>query len=116
MSHTTPLEFALWLNGAAGLIGDEPPTAEQWTKIREKLNDVVAGVVASRLLEDAQHLAEQREAAAKRSQLMREALQQAMGAGASINNGATKGTRGLGLTSHVLSDSFFEALHKSHDA
>lgn len=57
----TPLEFVLWLNGAAGVVGEQPPTAEQWAKMHEKLDEVVGGIVASRLLEEAEGLAKKRE-------------------------------------------------------
>ena len=57
----TPLEFVLWLNGAAGVVGEQPPSPEQWTKMHEKLDEVVGGIVASRLLEEAEGLAKKRE-------------------------------------------------------
>lgn len=57
----TPLEFVLWLNGAAGVVGDQPPSPEQWAKMHEKLDEVVGGIVASRLLEEAEGLAKKRE-------------------------------------------------------
>lgn len=50
----SPVEFVLWLNGAAGIIGDQPPTPEQWSTIREKLGETVGGLVAARLLERAE--------------------------------------------------------------
>lgn len=50
----TPIEFVLWLNGAAELVGDQPPTPEQWATMREKLGEVVGGLVAARLLEHAE--------------------------------------------------------------
>ena len=46
-----PTEFVLWLNGAAELVGDQPPTPEQWATMREKLGEAVGGLVAARLLE-----------------------------------------------------------------
>lgn len=49
-----PVEFVLWLNGAAGLVGDRSPTPEQWATIREKLSEAVGGLVAARLLERAE--------------------------------------------------------------
>lgn len=45
-----PVEFVLWLNGAAELVGDQPPSPEQWATIREKLGEAVGGLVAARLL------------------------------------------------------------------
>lgn len=53
----TPIEFVLWLNGAAELVGDQPPTPEQWATMREKLGEVVGGLVAARLLERAEEYA-----------------------------------------------------------
>ena len=52
-----PVEFVLWLNGAAELVGDQPPTPEQWATMREKLGEVVGGLVAARLLEHAEECA-----------------------------------------------------------
>lgn len=49
-----PVEFVLWLNGAAELVGDQPPTPEQWATMREKLGEAVGGIVAARLLERAE--------------------------------------------------------------
>lgn len=49
-----PIEFVLWLNGAAGLVGDQPPTPEQWATMCEKLEETVGGIVAARLLERAE--------------------------------------------------------------
>lgn len=31
-----PVEFVLWLNGAAELVGDQPPTPEQWATMRRR--------------------------------------------------------------------------------
>lgn len=50
----SPVEFVLWLNGAAELVGDQPPTPEQWATMREKLGEAVGGLVAARLLERAE--------------------------------------------------------------
>ena len=52
----TPIEFVLWLNGAAELVGDQPPTPEQWAVMREKLGEAVGGIVANRLLERAEQI------------------------------------------------------------
>ena len=49
-----PVEFVLWLNGAAELVGDQPPTSEQWATMRETLGEAVGGLVAARLLERAE--------------------------------------------------------------
>lgn len=49
-----PVEFVLWLNGAAELVGDQPPTPEQWATMRERLGEAVGGLVAARLLERAE--------------------------------------------------------------
>lgn len=50
---TTPTEFVLWLNGAAGVMG-EAPTPEQWEAIKEKLNESLGFLAAKRLLERAE--------------------------------------------------------------
>lgn len=47
------IEYVLWMNGAAEITGDQPPTAEQWAIMREKLNSAVGAIVAARLLENA---------------------------------------------------------------
>lgn len=49
-----PVEFVLWLNGAAELVGDQSPTPEQWATMREKLGEAVGGLVAARFLERAE--------------------------------------------------------------
>ena len=50
---TTPTEFVLWLNGAAGVMG-EVPTPEQWEAIKEKMNESLGFLAAKRLLERAE--------------------------------------------------------------
>lgn len=50
---TTPTEFVLWLNGAAGVMG-EAPTPEQWEAIKEKMNESLGFLAAKRLLERAE--------------------------------------------------------------
>lgn len=47
---TTPTEFVLWLNGAAGVMG-EAPTPEQWGVIKEKMNESLGFLAAKKLLE-----------------------------------------------------------------
>lgn len=49
----TPTEFALWLNGALGVMDDQP-TSEQMAKIREKLGETIGQLTADRLLERAE--------------------------------------------------------------
>ena len=50
---TTPTEFVLWLNGAAGVMG-EAPTPEQWAAIKEKMNESLGFLAAKKLLERAE--------------------------------------------------------------
>ena len=50
----TPIEFALWLNGASELVGDSPPSPEQWAIMRSKLKYVVGRLAFSKILEQAQ--------------------------------------------------------------
>lgn len=50
---TTPTEFVLWLNGAAGVMG-EAPTPEQWVAIKEKLGESLGFLAAKKLLERAE--------------------------------------------------------------
>ena len=76
-----PVEFVLWANGAAELIGDEPPTKEQWLKLREKLGEAVGTVVASKLLEKAEEVVRQEERARDEmpmNQMLREMQAQKM--------------------------------------
>lgn len=76
-----PVEFVLWANGAAELIGDEPPTKEQWLKLREKLGEAVGTVVASKLLEKAEEVVRQEERARDEmsiNQMLRELQAQKM--------------------------------------
>ena len=49
----TPTEFVLWLNGAAGVMG-EAPTSEQWEAIKEKMNESLGFLAAKKLLERAE--------------------------------------------------------------
>jgi hypothetical protein len=67
----TPIEFVLWLNGAAELVGDQPPTPEQWATMREKLGETVGGLVAARLLERAEETLRADEAHKRRCEALR---------------------------------------------
>jgi len=69
----TPVEFALWMNGAVGVLGkDQPPTPEQWKQIHDKLEETVGHLVATRLLEDATRMQEEREHYRRRQELEQE--------------------------------------------
>ena len=64
---TTPTEFVLWLNGAAGVMGDAP-TPEQWTAIKEKMGESLGFLAAKKLLERAEdQIVHDREADLKRA-------------------------------------------------
>lgn len=71
-----PVEFVLWLNGAAELVGDQPPTPEQWATMREKLGEAVGGLVAARLLERAEETLRTDELRKKEEAAKREAMKQ----------------------------------------
>lgn len=71
-----PVEFVLWLNGAAELVGDQPPTPEQWATMREKLGEAVGGIVAARLLERAEEHAKADERRKKEEADKAEAMKQ----------------------------------------
>lgn len=71
-----PVEFVLWLNGAAELVGDQPPTPEQWAIMREKLGEAVGGIVAARLLERAEEHAKADERRKKEEADKAEAMKQ----------------------------------------
>ena len=65
---TTPTEFVLWLNGAAGVMGDAP-TPEQWEAIKEKMNESLGFLAAKKLLERAEdQIVRDREIEAKRKE------------------------------------------------
>lgn len=57
----TPLDFVLWLNGVLDATGDDPPTAVQMSKIKEKLAETVGPIIASKLLDRADQLAREEE-------------------------------------------------------
>lgn len=61
-----PMEFVLWLNGASGIVGDTPPTQEQWNAMREELGKTVGAMMAQRLLERADTIAQEDEDREKR--------------------------------------------------
>ena len=64
---TTPTEFVLWLNGAAGVMG-EVPTPEQWEAIKEKMGESLGFLAAKKLLERAEEqVVRDREADLKRA-------------------------------------------------
>ena len=64
---TTPTEFVLWLNGAAGVMG-EAPTPEQWEAIKEKMGESLGFLAAKKLLERAEEqVVRDREADLKRA-------------------------------------------------
>ena len=64
---TTPTKFVLWLNGAAGVMG-EAPTPEQWEAIKEKMNESLGFLAAKKLLERAEdQIVLDRETDAKRA-------------------------------------------------
>ncbi len=73
-----PVEFVLWLNGAAELVGDQPPTPEQWATMREKLGKAVGGLVAARLLERAEETLRADERRKKEEAEKNEAMKQMM--------------------------------------
>ena len=74
----SPVEFVLWLNGAAELVGDQPPTPEQWATMREKLGEAVGGLVAARLLERAEETLRADERRKKEEAVKNESLKQAL--------------------------------------
>lgn len=57
----TPLDFVLWLNGVLDATGDDPPTAAQMAKIKEKLAETVGPIIASKLLDRADQLSREEE-------------------------------------------------------
>lgn len=86
-----PVEFVLWLNGAAELVGDQPPTPEQWATMREKLGEAVGGLVAARLLERAEETLRADERRKKEEDEKREAMKQMMELAKMRNIGALSG-------------------------
>lgn len=47
----TDQDLALWLQGAAAMIGDRVPTELEWASIKDKVDEVIGKRVAARLLE-----------------------------------------------------------------
>ena len=47
-------DLALWLQGAAAMIGDRLPTELEWKAMKEKVDEVVAQRVFDRLVQDKQ--------------------------------------------------------------
>lgn len=72
-----PLEFVLWLNGAAGVVGDEPPTQEQWDRIKAKMSETIGGVFAQRILKEAEERITGQDDMAKASQMAAAAMSKA---------------------------------------
>lgn len=73
-----PLEFVLWLNGATGMLGETPPSAEQWQLIRENLVGTIGPLVAAKFLERADTLFNDE---AERAKLMQQYVAQQQAAG-----------------------------------
>jgi hypothetical protein len=63
------------MNGAAGVVGENPPTPEQWANMREKLGEAVGGIVASRLLEEAEEVHRHRERMLKEMEAKQQELE-----------------------------------------
>lgn len=108
-----PAEFVLWLNGAAELVGDQPPTPEQWATMREKLGEAVGELVAARLLEraeDAFHSDERwkKLEVMKREAIKHETLKQVLGlararpAGTILEAPEMPKLHSPGLPNHIL--------------
>jgi len=96
-----PIEFVLWLNGAAELVGDQPPTPEQWATMREKLGEAVGGLVAARLLERAEETLRADERRKKEEVWRNEAMKQTLEITEMRNRVEMEAQRTLGLA-HVL--------------
>ena len=96
-----PVEFVLWLNGAAELVGDQPPTPEQWATMREKLGEAVGGLVAARLLERAEETLRADERRKKEEVWRNEAMKQTLEITEMRNRVEMEAQRTLGLA-HVL--------------
>lgn len=45
----TPYEFALWMNGATGVIEDVPNN-QQWARIKEKLEQTIGDMAKEKLI------------------------------------------------------------------
>lgn len=90
-----PVEFVLWLNGAAELVGDQPPTPEQWATMRDKLGEAVGGLVAARLLECAEETLRADERRKKEEVEKNEVMKQMLDKHRAQVYAYTQGTRGL---------------------
>lgn len=97
-----PVEFVLWLNGAAELVGDQPPTPEQWATLRGKLGEAVGELVTARLFERAEETlrADERR---KKGEVMKQALE------------AMKNQRAIGIASGLDGYRAQMGMPKPHD-
>ena len=50
----TAVELAIFMSAAVNLCGDEPPTKEQWAKIKDKVEDTAGKLIADRIFEHAE--------------------------------------------------------------
>ncbi len=71
-----PLEFVLWLNGASSMLGDNPPSAEQWAEVRAKLTETIAPIVAAKLLDKADALVEKERLEQQKLDMVKQSLMQ----------------------------------------
>lgn len=111
----TPIEFALWLNGAMEITGDQPPTSTQLALIRAKLTETVGGIVASQLLKRAEHLSTREE---EERYTLKHALARRTAGGSISPNGfnptAIMGDGRLAHTTTVLDNASLAAAQASY--
>lgn len=66
----TPTEFVIQMAGIYDVVGDGPPTREQWNRIQDKIGEAMGYIASKRLLEGAQELIARREDEAIQAQKM----------------------------------------------
>lgn len=51
-----PIELTLWMNATMELIGDGPPSPDQWLMMRDKVANTMGTIVAKKLMETAENV------------------------------------------------------------
>ena len=57
----TPIELTLWMNATMELVGDGPPSPDQWLMMREKVANTMGTIVAKKLMETAENVLREQE-------------------------------------------------------
>lgn len=71
-----PVEFVMWVRGAVDVCGDEPPSKEQWDRIRSATAEAIGHLVASKMLDRAEDQRIRDEIEAEKNRQMAELYKQ----------------------------------------